>query len=134
MKQANLIRLFSGAHGTFGRLELEGRRWWCLERPPTGEHPCIPAGTYGLTLGTHHAGQPDAYPCYWLQDVPGRSAIEIHVANYAFQLEGCLAPGEQITHFLPQDVIGVSGSGDAFKEFMSVMQGQPGQLTITESF
>lgn len=134
MKTVSLIRYFAGSHGTFGRMTLDGKAWWTVERPPTGDHPAIPIGTYGLTMGIHHAGKPDAYPCYWLQDVPGRSAIQIHIANLATQLEGCIAPGLTLDFVTVggQKSLGVTSSGDAFKYFMLAMSGQPGTITITD--
>lgn len=136
MKSVTLVRLFTGSHGTFGRMKLEGKEWWTIERSKTGPHPAIPVGTYALSYGTHHAGQPNAYPCYWLDKVPGRSAIQIHVANLASELEGCIAPG--LTVGFPmvdgEPQLGLVSSGNAFRNFMRIMQEQPGEITITEQF
>lgn len=134
MKAVSLVRLIEGTHGTFGRLSVNGREWWTVERQATGEHPRIPAGVYPLSPGIHHAGKPDAYPCYWLADVPGRSAIQVHVANWAYQLQGCIAPGLSLERFGPSRILGVTASGDAFKFFMSAMDGDVGEITITEDF
>ncbi len=63
-----------------------------LERPWLNNQrkvSCIPPGRYQLKkrysqkFGWH----------LWLQDVPGRSLILIHTANYVRQLQGCIAPG-----------------------------------------
>ena len=50
---------------------------------------CIPPGTYEIIKHT----SPKFGECWWLQDVPGRSEILIHAANYVRQLRGCIAPG-----------------------------------------
>lgn len=136
MKSVTIRRLFTGSHGTFGRITLDGKSWWSLERPLTGDHPAIPVGQYFLSLGTHHAGQPDAYPCYWVGDVPGRSAIQIHKANAASQLQGCIAPGLAVGFptINYQPTLGLMSSGDAFQAFMRLMSGQPGDLIVTEEF
>ena len=55
---------------------------------------CIPAGTY--TAIKHHS--PKFGPCLWIQDVPGRSEILIHPANFWHDLLGCIAPGEKHMH------------------------------------
>lgn len=55
---------------------------------------CIPPGTY--TAVKHHS--PKFGPCLWLQDVPGRSEILIHPANFWHDLLGCIAPGEEHLH------------------------------------
>ena len=54
-------------------------------------HPCIPAGEYAVVWTE------DVHPlhpfCYEVMNVPGRSAILIHSANWIRELLGCLAPG-----------------------------------------
>lgn len=134
MKTVSLVRWWTGSHGMFGRLSVDGKSWWSLERSKNGEHPAIPVGTYPLQIGIHHQGQPDAYPCYWVMEVPGRTAIQIHVANAASQLLGCIAPGLTIDFPLVdgQKALGVTSSGDAFRFFMQAMQTQPGTLTVSE--
>ncbi len=69
-------------------------------------HPRIPAGIYRVTrkpFGTSHFDATfrsligETYKgILWLPDVPGRSNIEIHAANFVSQLEGCLATGGAI--------------------------------------
>ncbi len=72
-----------------------------LERPrapaaqdyaPDGKpHPCIPAGEYAVVWTENvHPLHPF---CYEVMNVPGRSAILIHSANWIRELLGCLAPG-----------------------------------------
>jgi hypothetical protein len=52
----------------------------------------IPAGTYRVLLyESPHFGR--EVP---LIDVPGRDYIEIHFANWASQLKGCIAVGEEL--------------------------------------
>ncbi len=53
---------------------------------------CIPVGLYKMVLHV----SPKFGRCYWLQDVPNRSEILIHPANFVGQLRGCMAPG--LTH------------------------------------
>ena len=50
---------------------------------------CIPAGWYECEF-YHHP----TWGATWIvNDVPDRSEIMIHPANYVSQLEGCIAPG-----------------------------------------
>lgn len=137
MKVVTLTRLFTGTHGTFGRLSLNGRAWWTVERQKDGLHPCIPAGVYPLAPTTFFGGdgpggKPD-YPAYELT-VPGRSEIKLHVANWAHQLRGCIAPGLSVEHFGDPSILGVTASADAFRFFMAHMDGDVGELTISEDF
>ena len=62
-----------------------------IERPECSANPCIPEGRYlferDLT-GRHQ---------WWkILDVEGRTNIEIHPANRADQLLGCIAPNMEI--------------------------------------
>lgn len=55
---------------------------------------CIPPGTY--TAIKHNS--PKFGACLWIQDVPDRSEILIHPANFWHDLLGCIAPGEKHLH------------------------------------
>jgi hypothetical protein len=72
----------------------------------------IPAGTYKVLLyESPHFGR--EVP---LIDVPGREYIEIHPANYAEQLKGCIAVGRE----LEDDIL--YHSLDAFNELFPVIK------------
>lgn len=61
-----------------------------LERPWKGNKPyvsCIPEGEY--IVKRDHTGK---HRYFAVQEVEGRSAIEIHPANTVNQLLGCIAP------------------------------------------
>jgi hypothetical protein len=105
-----LTRDYSGADCTLGKLTLTGLIWETMERPwvpdPSGGGlggdpglSCIPVGAYTLVL---HDTQ--KHPKTWAlvnadlgvvaDPTPGmRSDILIHPANFASELEGCIAPG-----------------------------------------
>ena len=98
LPRLKLVRYGSTPHGTFGKMTHEPSGWSCytVERPWEQNKPaisCIPAGLYGLTLGTYHKHD---YPAYELRLVPGRANIKIHIANVAGELEGCIAPGKEL--------------------------------------
>ena len=57
---------------------------------------CIPEGTYPWEKVAYSSAF--NYQHIHIKDVPGRSGIKIHVANYVSQLRGCVAPG--LTHAL----------------------------------
>ena len=50
---------------------------------------CIPIGTYTMRWTT----SPKFGATWQVMDVPNRTAIRIHAANYTRQLLGCIAPG-----------------------------------------
>ena len=51
---------------------------------------CMPAGIYKAIAVRRFSNGKYAL---WVQDVPGRSQIMVHTANYVRDLRGCLAPG-----------------------------------------
>jgi hypothetical protein len=104
--------------GTRGELFDEEGGHVCLmiERPKTGEHPCIPEGTYVLS----RYNSPKHGPNTWQYDnVPGRSNIQIHIANWPHELEGCQAPGTTRATS-PNGEPGVSHSKLAYDAFMEL--------------
>ena len=63
-----------------------------LERPwleNKTDVSCIPPGTYRMT----HFNSPSKGKVFLLHDVPGRSMIEMHIANRVSELAGCVAVG-----------------------------------------
>jgi len=77
---------------TEGNLKIDGvsvsdtlERAWGI-----ADHPCIPEGTYPvITYKSPH----NKREVPLLENVPGRSMIEIHPANHTSELLGCIAPG-----------------------------------------
>jgi Family of unknown function (DUF5675) len=53
----------------------------------------IPAGTYKVTEHT----SPTLGKCFLVNDVPGRSAILIHVGNFYTQIRGCILVGREFS-------------------------------------
>lgn len=103
-------------HGTYGALTAEDARHvaFTCERPRTGEHPCIPEGTY---IASRY-NSPKHGPNTWqLEAVPGRTNIQIHIANWPSQLLGCIAPGLRFGAS-PTGEWGVLESGKAYAAFM----------------
>lgn len=80
---------------TLGFFSIEGKKdpiWYTIERPWLDNQKfvsCIPEGIYQVK-----PFDGNKYKDVWeIMDVPNRSAILIHQANWARQLEGCIAPG-----------------------------------------
>lgn len=55
---------------------------------------CIPGGVYRIDFEDSPRFGPD---CLTVFDVPGRTGIRFHAANWGYQLEGCIAPGLQFS-------------------------------------
>lgn len=103
-----IVRLDSTDYGVFGHLETEGFDCVTLERHDT----LIPVGTYKVTM----YDSPHNKRVVPLVHVPGRDYIEIHIANWETQLQGCIAVGEC------REGKGVSHSKDAFLSLMSALE------------
>ena len=120
---------------TFGKLQAPGG-FECdtLERPLTvADHPRIPAGTYQV----HACEHPKHGLCYEVQNVPGRTAILIHSANFWRQLLGCISLGRSVqvieADWEGQHIkeMGVSSSKDAVDSFWRQMGGLDFTLIIS---
>lgn len=103
-----LERFIHSDECTIGRLLDPERVLVCyiLERPQFGEPKRIDAGIFKcieyvspkivrvkMNKGMTEKEAEKAARVWWLQNVPGRSMIEIHCGNYPSDLKGCLAPG-----------------------------------------
>lgn len=88
-----IYRTPSTPQGTFGMWFIDEKPFCLsLERPSTGDHPCIPIGTYQCgRFNSPHNGD-----CWLLEGTEPRTMIEIHSANIYTQLLGCIAPGRRI--------------------------------------
>lgn len=98
MTELFIERTVSDDNGTFGTLTMENddhmveQLCYTAEPPPTGEHPCIPVGTYDCI--PHNT---PAHPDTWeLANVPGRTAILIHDGNRPLKdTLGCILVGDK---------------------------------------
>jgi hypothetical protein len=97
MYQLFLDRSKSGEKGTFGALHSEKDDLgavFTVERPATGDHPCIAPGTY--TFRKYFS--PHFQRFVYLRDEcgDGRTRIEIHQANTMKDLLGCIGVGDSL--------------------------------------
>lgn len=136
-----LDRLLEIGDATLGRLIVTDEMGLEIFQCPTIERrwknnargvSCIPTGVYLVRLGYYHRG---GYPAFELQDVPGRSHIKIHAANYASELEGCIGVGR--THVLMGQVWrrpAVTYSKKTLAAFHDVMAGHTrSSITVTKA-
>lgn len=114
-----LPRFFQNKNKTLGNLEL----WHddeLLLRLRTIELPwlnnevgksCIIAKKYRARI--HQS--PNHGWSLWIHNVPGRTEILVHIANYVRRLKGCVAPGLYHRDIDRDGIIDVANSGDAMK-------------------
>lgn len=123
MRQVYLKRTRSGPDGTFGELRLDDPNsdliCVTVELPWNDNHPqtsCIPTGTY-----IWNAYNSPKHGDVWMaENVPDRSSIEIHPANWPSDLLGCIGPGENYTDNLDGRP-GVTNSQVAFKSLKALL-------------
>lgn len=125
-----LERQPSTPNGTFGEWFLDDGSHLCftVELPWLDNEPdksCIPCGTWEFNkyISPKHGNVWRAH------GIPDRSEIEVHPANWARQLLGCIAPGDAIG--MLEGVPAVLNSDETFAMLLTTL---PDKffLTITE--
>lgn len=102
----------------------------------------IPAGKYMMVLEYSESFKRHLWE---LKQVPNRSEVKIHIANYYRELRGCIALGKAIKDIGSAKVQGLMGRPDgvddmslstpAFDEFMKSMEGaKTACITIIDLF
>lgn len=88
-----LYRVAQSERGTFGALVIDHLPFCVTMELPWRDNrnslSCIPAGKYKWKK--HNS--PSKGPVIWIQDVPGRSWIYFHVANWPSNVLGCIGVG-----------------------------------------
>jgi hypothetical protein len=117
-----IIRVDITDHGIFGHLTIDSSPFNCLtlERHDID----IPAGTYKVTL--YQSPEHGLVPL--LNDVPGRSMIEIHEGNWESDSKGCILVGKDRRSIEGKD--GIDLSKDTLTQLMSVLNGCD-DITVT---
>lgn len=112
--------------GTLGVIEVEGEKFYTIERPWLDNKPnvsCIPTGTYD----TGWRDSPRFGETWHIKEVPDRTYILIHVANFPSDVMGCIGLGTG----LMGDRIAVSNSRVAVKRFEELTKGKEWRLTVS---
>ena len=130
MDKVHLDRFAFTPYGTFGRLRVAGFVCFTVERKWLDNQPfisCIPSGGYIMKLGNFR----DKYANYEVQDVPRRTAIEIHVGNVYEDVQGCIAVGGSLGW--SGRMWSVTDSREAHGKFMNAMGGVPEALLVVSN-
>ena len=144
-KWVTLSRKESDDFGTFGTLQMGDKVWSSGELPDRwneNKRSSIPVGIYtAILFNSPRLGQ----RVYQLQDVPGRSNIEIHIANffgdvekgYQSDSEGCISVGKGVdilTNHDMQPQKGLIFSRKAYNDFMKEANGEELVITIKNEY
>lgn len=93
---------------------------------------CIPAGVYPIEAIRRASNRKYAV---WVKDVPQRSEILFHTANFVRTLEGCIAPGTKFEDIDRDGIIDVKNSQYVMNRIEEVFPLHSiGILTITNVF
>lgn len=99
-----------------------------LELPWRDNKPrisCIPAGRYRMEWRWSPRANRNLW---WLENVPGRMAIQWHAANWPKELLGCIAP---CTHFADLDGDGIVDGANTRKALAALEQALDGAIPVT---
>lgn len=119
-------------YGVFGTLQTTGFVCRTVERPWLGNAKgisCIPEGTYRCVLGPSQKNHPVSDYAYEVTNVPGRSLVKIHIANWPRDLEGCIGLGAGVTLDKDGNRM-VTLSIKTVTDFMELMHGDEFELEI----
>lgn len=120
-----------GVNGeTLGVLKANGFTAKTLELPWMSNMPnisCIPTGEYDVKWTFSLRLLKFTYE---VQNVPKRSGIRIHSANYYYELKGCIALGDSLADLNHDGRLDVLNSRITIKKFEDLMGRKPFKLLI----
>ena len=138
-KVVSIIRFESNDQATYGLLKIiENDRilFECVTlekawKDNKNNISCIPAGVYSVMKTYSNRFKK---PLYLIDEVPGRSGVRIHPANFASQLQGCIALGSHFADIDSDGIKDVVNSRDTQEKFDMVMDNRPFKLEIISWF
>ena len=144
MKTVNLYRYESSDQGTFGVIFYEDFWLYTLELPWRNNQSnisCIPEGEYEVVKRYSPSFKKETY---WIKDVPNRSYILIHAANFAgdtskgwhTNLQGCIGLGcvRAIARKNGRSQKCISRSVEAIRRFEQFMKNEDFKLIIKDLY
>ena len=128
MGEIILERFCYHPNATLGVIRLEGDIFYTVERPWLDNKPnvsCIPEGEYEMSWRT----SPRFGETWHIKDVPDRTHILIHVANFSKDVQGCIGLGCE----LMGDTVAVSQSKAAVALFEYLTEGKEWTIKIVNA-
>lgn len=117
-----VVGTFKSVFGQWVNAETGAFICYNLERFDT----LIEEGTYKYT---HYFSPANKCDVLLLHDVPHKEYVEVHIANWAYQLKACSAPCTAIN----LAVTGGISSGNAFKKIMTLVGSSIGTIKFETS-
>ena len=120
MSDVLFIDTWTCADCTIGRLSYGTFRCLTLELPWLGNQrnvSCIPDGSYTAIK----YDSPKHGPVLLIQDVDGRSMIEMHSGNFTYQIEGCILVGDSLKYLDNDSVLDVTNSKVTLRRLLAYL-------------
>lgn len=118
----NLKRELQEGNAIWGRLSNnDGLKFFSIENA----EDCIEPGVYACRRDHYYRGDYETFEII----CEGRDRLLFHGANYASQLEGCIAPGKSRGRN-KEGLLAVWSSKKAHKEYMDSLEGVDGHLLV----
>lgn len=122
--QLELCRVWKGKNQTLGEMTVGDFKCYSLELPDLNNDgiennevrkSCIPDGTYRVERYiSAKFGE-----CFWVKNVPGRSAILIHAGTHKDHTLGCILPGTEQKDITGDGLLDNIGSKLALKGLLN---------------
>lgn len=126
MTEIKLERFAYHPKGTLGAIRFDRQTFFTIEKPWKNNAvmvSCIPEGVYDMGWRK----SPKFGETWHVQDVPNRTHILIHTANFPQDVHGCIGLGTAPM----SDAIAVGSSREAVKNFEALTKDLEWQLVIT---
>jgi len=131
MSDLLIIRNFKTDKAVIGTYNLGGKVYHTMENAKTLIVAQIYICERDMYYGGDGVGGKRDYPCFELRDVPDKTEVKFHIANYPYELKACIAPGMA----RDKDTPAVWSSGKAFRALMDYFAGRDSfELEIVEDF
>jgi len=121
------IQTWKRRNCTLGIITYGEFRAFTLELPwldNKGNVSCIPAGVYEAKK---YMSPSKKSIVLMLEDVPGRSYIQIHAGNYTRQIQGCILVGDSIKFLDTDNTPDVTNSGETLAKLLKLV---PEKITV----
>lgn len=105
---------------------------YCIERGWNDNKKmisCIPFGVYEVVLEYSHRFKKELWE---IKGVPNRSECKFHSANFAYELNGCIALGNKLLDINGDDELDVTSSVYTMNKFHDCLKGFKRAILVVE--
>jgi len=138
MRRIELKRFYRDKDRCLGVWTMDELEWPLFTLEPSWkenkkDESCIPEGVYSL----EPYYSPENGGCFEIKDVPERTLIRVHIANWVRDTDGCICIGKVIDvgreGGMTKKELGVFDSQNAMKELLEIIK-EPSELYISNGW